>query len=289
MRQEPHPADARKIDVNGLRMSVRVEGSGDPVLLLHGFPQSSRMWAPVAADLAGDVRVIAPDLRGAGDTDAPSEGYESATLLADLVGLMDALHLDRVAVVAHDWSAVIAFELCLRHPARVSSLVAIAVPAPYIRMNPKLAVALARAIPHLWFQWAIATPVIGPRLLSGGRQRLVRWMTLPMPADDARAYAGVLRDPARARAASRLYRGLIIPAFINILRGTYHGRVLRTRTLILFGGDDALIPRDALAVSPEDAPDTSIEFIPGGAHFLVDEQPEAVTRRIRDFLGLPRR
>ncbi len=96
-----------------------------------------------------------------------------------------------------------------------------------------------------------------------------------------------LRDPARARAASKLYRGLILPGFMNILRGTYFGRVLQTPTLVLFGADDALLPKDALTVSPEDAPHTTVEFVPGGAHFLVDDNPEEVSRRIGDFLELP--
>jgi pimeloyl-ACP methyl ester carboxylesterase len=279
----------RMIDLPGLRMHVVEAGAGDPVLLLHGFPQSSRAWAPVLRDLATDCRAIAPDLRGAGQTDAPAERYDSATMVADVIALMDALSLDRVALVAHDWGALVGFDLCLDHPQRVSRYIAIAVPAPYIRMTPKLAAGMVRAMKKLWFQWVIATPGVGPRLLSGGRQRLAHWLlrsfkVQPMRDEDVAAHVAALREPARARAASKLYRQLILPALVNILRGTYRGRVLRTPTLVLFGAGDVLIPRDALAVSPEDAPNTRIEFVPGGAHFLVDDNPEEVTRRIRGFL-----
>lgn len=282
----------RMVTVAGLNMHVVEAGSGTPVLLLHGFPQSSREFSRVMADLSRSARVIAADLRGAGQTDAPPGGYDADTLVADVIGLLDALGIDRVALVAHDWSALVGFDLCLRHPDRVSSFVAIAVPAPYIRMTPKLAGAMMRAMPHLWFQWVIATPGLGPRLLSRGRQRLSYWLLRSfevgtIPDDDVEAYVAALRDPAKARAASKLYRRVILPGFMNVLRGTYHGRVLRTRTLVLFGADDNLIPHDALHVSPEDATDLTIEFVPGGAHFLVDDNPVEVARRLRSFLELP--
>ncbi len=273
-------------------MHVREAGSGPAVLMLHGFPQSGREFAPVMDDLARDRRIVAPDLRGAGQTDAPASGYDSATIQSDVIALMDALEIDRASLIAHDWGAIVGFDLCLNHPERFTEYVAIAVPAPYLRMTPTLAGALMRALPHLWFQWAIATPVLGPRLLSRGRQRLAHWIlgafeTKPMRPDDVEAYVAALRDPAHARAASKLYRGVILPGFAKAIRGTYRGRMLTTRTLILFGADDALLPRDALQVSPEDAPNTTVEFVPGGAHYLVDDNPAGVTARIRAFLGLP--
>ena len=71
---------------------------------------------------------------------------------------------------------------------------------------------------------------------------------------------------------------------MNILRGAYLGRVLQTPTLVLFGADDALLPKDALEVSADDAPNTTVELVGGGAHFLVDDNPEEVARRIADFV-----
>jgi pimeloyl-ACP methyl ester carboxylesterase len=206
-----------------------------------------------------------------------------------VTALLDELGIESVNLVAHDWGAIVGFDLCLAHPERVRRYVAIAVPAPYFDMTPALASAMVKALPHLWFQWVIATPWLGPRLLSGGRQRLARWLLRgfewrPMDAEDVEAYVATLRDPARARAASKLYRGLILPAFTKIVRGAYRGQVLHTPTLVLFGADDTLLPKDAMAVRPQDAPHTSVEFVPGGAHFLVDDNPEEVGRRIADFV-----
>jgi pimeloyl-ACP methyl ester carboxylesterase len=283
----------RRLEANGLDMHLVEYGSeGPPMLMLHGFPQSSREYRTVASALAADARVVAPDLRGAGSTAAPAGGYDLDTVCADILALLDALALPRVTLVAHDWSALVGFELCLRAPERFERYIAIAVPAPYIRMTPKLVGAMMRAMPHLWFQWVIATPGLGPRLLSRGRQRLAHWLlrsfeVTPIDDDDVAAYVEALRDPLRARAASALYRRLILPGFMNMMRGTYHGRVLGVSTLVLFGADDHLIPQDALGVSAEDAPDLRITFVPGGAHFLVDDNPVEVTRLIREFAGLP--
>lgn len=280
---------SRTVTANGLRMHVTEAGAGEAVLLLHGFPQSSRAWAPVMTALSDRRHLIAPDLRGAGQTAAPSHGYDSATVMDDVIALLDELGLDRVDLVAHDWGALVGFDLCLAHPDRVRTYVAIAVPAPYIRMSPALMAAMMKAMPHLWFQWVIATPGLGPSLLSGGRQRLAHWLlrsfeVQPMDDDDVASYVESLRDPARARAASRLYRGLILPGFMNIIRGAYLGRVLATRTLVLIGDEDDALPRDALAVSVADAPRARVEFVPGGAHFLVDDNPEEVAARIGAFL-----
>lgn len=280
---------SRTVTVNGLRMHVTEAGEGVPVLLLHGFPESSREWARVMTALAPRAHLIAPDMRGAGRTEAPSSGYDATTTACDVLALLDELGLDRIDLVAHDWSALVGFDLCLDHPERVRRYVAIAVPAPYLRMNRALIAGMLKAMPHLWFQWAIATPGLGPALLSRGRQRLAHWLlrgfeTRPMDDADVAAYVGALREPARARAASRLYRGLILPAFMKIMRGAYRGRVLRTPTLVLFGADDALLPKDALEVNRDDAPHTRVEFVPGGAHYLVDDNPDEVARRIAGFL-----
>ena len=79
------------VTVNGLRMHVTDAGAGTPVLLLHGFPESSREWAPVMTALSDRARLVAPDLRGAGETDAPNAGYDSETVQRDLIALLDGV------------------------------------------------------------------------------------------------------------------------------------------------------------------------------------------------------
>jgi pimeloyl-ACP methyl ester carboxylesterase len=278
----------RMIDLPGLRMSVTEAGTGEPILLLHGFPQSSREWERVMPRLARHAHVIAPDLRGAGLTDAPRRGYERRTLQADVEALLDALALDRVTIVAHDWSALIAFALAIEKPERVERLIALAVPPPYLRFHPRL----MKAMPVFAFQFALATPVIGPALLRRGRQRLPRWLMRRFAARpdaiserDAYAYLTALAEPARARAGSALYRGLIVPEFIRILAGAYRGHRLAVPAVVLFGADDSLIPRQMLTGFEVDAPHLTIEYVPGAVHFLPDEQPADIARRISEFIA----
>lgn len=285
-------ADPRVQTVNlpGVSMSVTEAGRGEPVLLLHGFPQSSRAYADVRNLLSGQARLIVPDLRGAGATEAPDSRYDLTTLRDDIRNLLDALGIDRVAVVAHDYSALVAFSLCFEHPERVTRLVACSVPAPFLRLDASM----LGSVRYLWFQYVLALPGVGPRLLGHGGQRLPRWLMRAfsarpggLPAADVDAYLAALRLRGRAVAGSRLYRQLIVPEFVRILLGRYRGRALEVPTLILVGSEDAVIPRAALERSTGGAPNVRIEFIPDAAHFVIDDQPEEVARRIAGFLRLP--
>lgn len=116
-----------RIDVGEVTLSVHQGGAGDPLILLHGYPQNHMAWASVAPDLARAFRVIVPDLRGYGDSDAPPddaghEVYSKRRMALDIVGLMDALGLPRAAILGHDRGARVAYRLSLDHPERVTRL-----------------------------------------------------------------------------------------------------------------------------------------------------------------------
>lgn len=111
-----------RIDVNGITLNVHVEGQGPPVLLLHGFPDGLRAWRhQIPALVDAGYRVIAPDLRGFGESDAPAEvgAYALEHIIGDVVGLLDALEVDRVQVVAHDWGSMLGWIMAGTMPDRV--------------------------------------------------------------------------------------------------------------------------------------------------------------------------
>jgi pimeloyl-ACP methyl ester carboxylesterase len=266
----------------GLRMHVALAGSGQPVLLLHGFPQHWWEWRGVIPGLAQQHRVVCPDLRGAGWTDAPGTGYTQDQLLADVVALLDALDLDRVHVIGHDWGALLGFQLCLRHPSRVGAFLASAVPHPYSRFHPKL----LATIPHAWYQLAIISPILGPAALGRGAQRLPRYLFRHFASDpshfsdeDVELFLAPLRDPATARAGTALYRGFIQPEALRIFGGTYRGRRLTTPTRLLIGADDPVVRAELLGGYEPYTEDLVIEVVDGAAHWVVDERPELVTMR----------
>jgi pimeloyl-ACP methyl ester carboxylesterase len=130
--------NARRVRVNGLELNVIIEGEGPDVLLVHGFPDDHAVWRKqIPALVAAGYRVIAPDTRGCGDSDLPSRvgDYRVDLLVSDLVGLLDALGIEKVRLVAHDWGAVQGWHFAIGHPERVERYIALSVghPAAYAR------------------------------------------------------------------------------------------------------------------------------------------------------------
>jgi len=121
------------MEVNGIRLHVEDHGSGTPVVLLHGWPDSAYLWRnQMPFLLSHGFRVIAPDLRGFGRSDKPQDvaAYGFANPVADVVGTLDALGLSTVHLVGHDWGAFIAWMIAILHPQRVERLVVLSVPHP---------------------------------------------------------------------------------------------------------------------------------------------------------------
>jgi pimeloyl-ACP methyl ester carboxylesterase len=124
----------RDIDVNGVRLHCVVEGEGPLVLLLHGFPETSRAWRKQIPALAKRFRVVAPDLRGFGASDKPNgiAAYRTSVVAEDIVGLIRAFGADRAHVVGHDWGGGVAWALATLHPEAVDRLVVLNCPHPAI-------------------------------------------------------------------------------------------------------------------------------------------------------------
>lgn len=278
----------RWVDVDGLSMHVVEQGSGDPVLLLHGFPEHWWEWRGVIGPLAVDHHVVCPDLRGFGWTDAPPDGYTHDRLLADVVGLLDALGVDRAHVVSHDWGAIVGFHLCLEHPGRAVSLLSMGVPHPWLRFDPRMLLTLR----HTWFQAVIASRLTGPRALARGRQRLPRHLlrvygseTPAMTDADVESYVAPLRQPERARAGSALCRDFVRRELWAVLRGAYRDRYLTTPAAALLGAGDIFHDRRLMGGYEGHADDLTVDILPGVSHFMVDERPDLVVDRARELFA----
>lgn len=287
MRPLPHVegVEHRWVEANGLRVHVAETGSGRPVLLLHGWPQHWYEWRQVMPALAGEARLIAPDWRGAGWTDAPRGDYRKETLADDLFALLDALELDRASVAAHDWGGWAATLAAIRRPERFERLLTLNVAHPFRSFEPRLAPTLWR----FWYMWVNAAPWLGARLMRGGR-----WTRLTLtagsagvPEGPAREFADSYREPARARAGSELYRTFLFREQLELLRGRYLSERLRVPTRLVFGADDFAIDKRLLEGYEPYADDMRVELVPDTGHFIVDERPELVTERIRSWLLAP--
>jgi pimeloyl-ACP methyl ester carboxylesterase len=263
-------------------MHVTEAGSGEPVLMLHGFPQHWWEWRDVIPTVAEHYRVICPDLRGAGWTDAPRDGYTADQLLADLIALLDALELDRVHLLTHDYAGIIGYLLCLKHPERVIDQVTIAIPPPTMDFDGGMVRSMVR---HAWYNLVLPVPGIGPRALRAGwlTRYLLREFSTGMPDETVEVFAERVREPARARAGSALYRNFILRTGVAVLRGKYKSRRLTTRTLVLVGSDDPNVRAEFIHGYEPYVDDLRVHEVAGASHFVVDDQPGEVAKHALEF------
>lgn len=278
------------LDVDGLHVHVAQAGSGPAVLLLHGFPQHWWQWRHLIGPLAAHHRVVCPDFRGAGWSGAPPGGYTRDRLLADTLAVLDALDLERVDLLSHDYGALVGYQLCLQHPQRVGRHLALSIPPPYFGFDARLVAAIAR---HAWFDMLLPLPLAGPRLLASERQWLPRQIftdhSTPgaLAPEDLEVFLAPLRDPARAHAAAALYRHFILPEAVRTMTGRYRGQRLRTPTLLLIGANDPVMRPDYLHGIHDHVDDLQLQVVPDASHFLADDQPDAVTAHALTLLATP--
>ena len=189
------------VDAAGLRMHVVEAGppDGDPVLVLHGWPQHWYQWRHQIPALAeAGYRVIVPDLRGFGQTEAPPDGYDKENMATDVLNLMDAMGLERVKLLAHDWGGWIAFILCVRAPERFSRYVALNIPHLWAKTDPRTLLNIWR----FWYMVVIATPA---RAVAAAQSPPIRAPRHPGPVAepsvmDGRGHRGIHQAAAGAGA-----------------------------------------------------------------------------------------
>jgi pimeloyl-ACP methyl ester carboxylesterase len=273
----------RFVDAGGLRVHLAEAGPPDapPVLLLHGWPQHWYMWRRVIAGLRGEFRLLAPDLRGFGSSEAPGHGYDGETFARDQVALLDALGIERAHVIGHDWGGWTTFLLGILHPARVGRLLVCNVPHPWVPPSPRLLAEGWRS----WYALSLATPGLGAALLrrTGFAKGILRRGNVGTPFTEAEldAYAGSFRAPERALAVSMLYR-YYLRAFGQGIAGRWRDHRLQATTLLLFGERDLYISARFLPGFERFADDMRLERVHDSGHFIVDEKPELVTERARE-------
>jgi pimeloyl-ACP methyl ester carboxylesterase len=276
----------RFVTANGIR--VHLADAGPPeapaVLLLHGWPQHWYMWRAVMAGLGDRYRLLAPDLRGLGWTEAPGRGYEGETFAADQVALLDALELERAHVIGHDWGGWAALLMGILHRNRVGRMVVCNAPHPW----PRLSLSLAAESWRAWYTWAIASPWLGRSLLASGRiSRTILGrgnVGAPFSDDEIELYVDSFRAPDRAHAIVKLYR-YYQRAAREAVRGRWRGHRLEVPTLVLFGERDRYVSPKLLPGYEASATDMRIDLVPDSGHFIVDEKPELVIERARGWLG----
>ncbi|HET8822322.1 MAG TPA: alpha/beta hydrolase [Thermoleophilaceae bacterium] len=275
------------VTLDGFDAHVASAGAadGEPVVLIHGWPLHWWSFRHLIRALAEDGRrVLAPDLRGFGWSGTPGWGYSPPQFTKDLFALLDALSLDEVDLVGHDWGCFVGYRAALEQPQRVRRFVAMSATGPHTRYTP-------RAVASLWRYWywqPLAAPVIGPRTVRGlgsPRSPVGRWIGLHRTAPEVvAAYMLQFEDAARVAASVALYRDALLHALATRFLPQYRHARLRVPTLHVHGAKDG--PTNPAFVHPMAAhsDDWRLELLDGIGHFILDEAPEQVQRLVRTFL-----
>jgi pimeloyl-ACP methyl ester carboxylesterase len=271
-----------RIEANGLGFEVSEEGTGIPVVLLHGFPDTSTMWRhQVAALTAAGFRTIAPDMRGRGRSDRPPEvaDYALTKIVGDVTGIMDALGIQRAHVVGHDWGAVVAWGMAMFAPHRVDHLVAISVGAPGAAPPPSL-----EALQKSWYRILFQFKDIAEDLVQRNDWYLLREM-LHGGGEDFDRYKADLSEPGALTAALNWYRANVpVERLIPAGPGPQFPPVAAP-TMGVFGTADLYLTEAAMTGSASKVTGPwRYERLEGVGHFIPLEAPEQLNRLLLDFL-----
>lgn len=284
----------RSIEVEGgMRINALIGGSGAPLLLLHGHPQTHVIWHRIAPMLAQRHTVVATDLRGYGESSRPAgaadhSNYSKRVMAQDQLAVMRACGFDRFDVLAHDRGARVAHRLAADHPQAVERIVLLDI-APTLVMYEKTTDAFARAYWH-WF-FLIQPSPLPERLIEADPGAYIRDMMGRRKAGlapfDPRAlaeYERCLRLPGAAHAVCEDYRASAGIDLIHDRADIDAGRLLEQPLLVLWGADGVI----QKCFQPLDewrrvARDVRGESLPCG-HYIPEEAPEALLERVEPFL-----
>jgi haloacetate dehalogenase len=266
-------------------------GGGDPLLLLHGFPETHYSWRALIPALAESHMVVAPDLRGYGGSRAAAggprgEGFSKREMAADLIELMRTLGVDRFAVVGHDRGARVAYRMALDHPHTVERLAVLNV-IPTVDQFERMA-----GGPSLgyWPWFLLAQPAPFPeQLISAAPEQFLRFIfdswTSESTAIDAEAFAVYLAAFAPAAAAiCGDYRASFWLDREHDEDDLRAGRCIECPTLVITGAEEQQLA-DAAEVWRRWASDARALAAPGG-HFIPEEAPDFLAAKLSGFLAI---
>jgi epoxide hydrolase 4 len=257
----------------GLRMHYVTAGDGEPVLFLHGFPESWYSWRHQLEHFAGRFRCVAPDLRGYGDTENAGP-YDTTTLQRDVLGLIDRLGGGPVHVVAHDWGGAIAWLLAIDHPEAVKSLAVLNIPHPK-RMQE--GIRRPRQLARSWYIFFFQLPWLPEKFLAAnGYRGLARTIIRSC------APGTFTRDDIKHMLAS--WRASGLGGGVNWYRAVLRKPrrlpdpvpVIEVPVTLIWGENDSALGVELTHGTDRYASDLEVHYLPGVSHWVQQEAPERV-------------
>src|SRR6516164_6565689 len=276
----PKKFRARQVATNGTKLYVRVGGGGPAVVLLHGYGETGDMWVPLANDLARDHTVVVPDLRGMGLSAKPAGGYDKKTQAGDVAGILDALKVERAALVTHDIGNMVGYAFAAQYRSSVTRFVVIDAPLPGVGPWEEIL-----KNPLLWhFRFG------GPDMerLVAGRERIYL----------DRFWNEFSANPARFSEVARIHYSKLYA-----LPGAMHSGFMQFAAFDQDAVDNqqflakGKLPMPVLAIGGEKSFGTTMAkimqfaatnvregVIPDSGHWIMEENPTATISVVRGFL-----
>jgi len=282
------------ISVNGVELNVVTGGSGPPLFLLHGFPQTNVIWHRVAPELAQHFSLVMPDLRGYGDSSAPAGDpehklYSKREMAKDIIALADHYGFDRFALAGHDRGGRVAYRLVLDHPGRVCKYCAIDI-IPTLDVWEDMDTAATVSAFH-WSLLAATAPL--PEELIGQNPNLFYHFLLQRWASDiakldpgaVEAYLKQYRDPRKIHAQCEDYRAGATVDRLYDQASRDAGDQLDCPVLVIWStgylGDKAHSPLETWRKWAVDVTEIAIDC----GHFIVEEEPRLAANALVDFFA----
>jgi pimeloyl-ACP methyl ester carboxylesterase len=272
---------SRFANVNGVRLHYLTAGKGDPVVLLHGYAETSHMWLPLIAELAKTHAVVAPDLRGAGQSSTPPDGYAKAAMAQDIHALARKLGYERIRIVGHDIGLMVAYAYAAQYPSEVDRIVLMDAFLPGV--GKWRDVWLMRDLWHFHFYGKT------PLALVHGRERIYFehfWNDFAanpkhsVPERDRRIYAKAYARPGGMRSGFEYFRTFEQDAKEFAL---FAQAPLPMPMLVLTGekasGDFLIEQGRQVATNVEGV------VVRGSGHWLMEEAPDQVIPKLVEFLN----
>lgn len=268
---------------DGARIGYRTAGTGEPIVFMHGFPQTGYEWRTVARDLSSDFKVIVVDSRGSGGSDKPDPGYDKATMAADVHSVVRHLGVDLAHVVGHDIGVMMAFAYGQLFAPEVASITMIDAIIPGTTSYDEFC---ATGIPwHFGFHNNIE---LATRLLAGREDAYLDWIfdgytqvKEAVVGEDRAFYVDALRLPGALEANLKSYAAFADDAVFN--RKLLHEQGKIVTSLLFLRGD--VPPGAGPEPLPEEIAETGqVVVVPESGHYIPEEQPQAVVQELRQFL-----
>lgn len=279
-----HPVTHHSAHVNGIRLRYARAGEGPPIVLLHGFPQSGREWRHVIPHLAKDRTVIAPDLRGFGDSDRPATGYDKRTVAQDVYALVRHLGFDRIDLVGHDVGMLVAYDYAAQHRDGVRRLVVMDSVLPGFGLDDVMDVG---KFPHVWHVPFFSIPDVAETLVAGREPmfftdffRKFSYDPHAIAEEDVAFYVDRLRGPGALRSAFAHYRTFALDAANN----RENARVTLAMPVLALGAEHSMGEMVGHAMR-QLADDVTPGIVRDSGHWIPEEQPEQLVGLLRAFLA----